>query len=94
MTEDFFDTIRYDYSIDQKLEKRMAARVKLAFSLANVQQSILENLGYKNLAPLSVDYDRIWFYIKDNKFHTVDDRNRIHTYRRWCDMGTGSLSHR
>jgi len=83
MTEDFFDTIRYDNSIDQKLEKRMAARVKLAFSLANVQQSILENLGYKNLAPLSVDYDRIWFYIKDNKFHTVDDGNRIHTYRRW-----------
>lgn len=78
MTEDF-DTIRYDYSIDQKLEKWVASRVKLAFSLAKVQQGILEELGYKNLAPLSVDYDRIWFYIKDEKFHTVDDSEGGHT---------------
>ena len=65
MTEDFFDTVRYDYSIDQKLEEWMASRVKLAFSLAKVQQGILEGLGYKNLAPLSVANDRIWFYIKE-----------------------------
>ncbi|MBR5657591.1 MAG: hypothetical protein IKW98_13065 [Prevotella sp.] len=83
MTEDFFDTIRYDYSIDQKLEKWMASKVKLAFGLAKVQQDILEKLGYKNLAPLSIDYDRIWFYIKDDKFHTVDDGNGKSTYRRW-----------
>lgn len=86
MTEDFFDTIRYDYSIDQKLEKWVASRVKLAFSLAKVQQGILEELGYKNLAPLSVDYDRIWFYIKDEKFHTVDDSEGGHTYRRWTHL--------
>ena len=83
MTRDFYDTIRYDYSIDQKLEKRMASRVKLAFSLARVQQDILEDLGYKNLAPLSVNYDEIWFYIKDDKFHTVGDGYRKSTYRRW-----------
>ena len=86
MTEDFFDTIRYDYSIDQKLEKWVASRVKLAFSLAKVQQGILEELGYKNLAPLSVDYDRIWFYIKEEKFHTVDDSEGGHTYRRWTHL--------
>lgn len=83
MTEDFFDTVRYDYSIGQKLEKWMASRVKLAFSLAKVQQDILEELGYKNLAPLSINYDEIWFYIKDDKFHTVDDGNDRSTYRRW-----------
>lgn len=83
MTRDFYDTIRYDYSIDQKLEKWMASRVKLAFSLARVQQDILEDLGYKNLAPLSVNYDEIWFYIKDDKFHTVGDGYRKSTYRRW-----------
>ncbi|MCR4614406.1 MAG: hypothetical protein K5778_10490 [Bacteroidaceae bacterium] len=81
MTQDFFDTIRYDYSIDKILKERTASRVKLAFRLAKVQQNILEELGYKNLAPLSVDYDEIWFYIKDDKFHTVDDDNG--TYR--CD---------
>lgn len=86
MTRDFFDTIRYDYTIDQKLEKWMASRVKLAFSLAKVQQSILEELGYKNLAPLSIDYDRIWFYIKDEKFHTVDDSKGEHTYRRYTHL--------
>lgn len=83
MTKDFYDTVRYDYSIDQKLEKWMASRVKLAFDLAKVQQDILEKHGYKNLAPLSGDYDRLWFYIKDNKFHTVDDGNEKSTNRRW-----------
>ncbi len=86
MDRDFFDTIKYDYSIDQKLEKGMALRVKLAFSLAEVQQGILEELGYKNLAPLSVDYDSIWLYIKDGKFHTVDDGKGEHTYRRWTHL--------
>lgn len=83
MTRDFFDIVKYDYSIDQKLEKWMASSINLAFNLAEVQQNILEDLGYKNLAPLSVDYDRIWFYIKDEKFHTVDDGKGGHTYRRW-----------
>ena len=82
MTRDFFDT-KDNYSIDENLDKWLAARVELAFSLACVQQDILEELGYKNLAPLSVDYDRIWFYIKDDKFYTVDDGNGRHTYRRW-----------
>lgn len=86
MTEDFFDTVRYDYSIDQKLEEWMASRVKLAFSLAKVQQGILEGLGYKNLAPLSVANDRIWFYIKEGKFHTIDDGKGEHTYRRWTHL--------
>ena len=82
MTRDFFDT-KDNYSIDQNLDKWLAARVELAFSLARVQQDILEELGYKNLAPLSDDYDRIWFYIKDEKFHTVYDGNGKHTYRYW-----------
>lgn len=86
MTEDFFDTVRYYYSIDQKLGEWMASRVKLAFSLARVQQGVLEGLGYKNLAPLSVDYDRIWFYIKEGKFHTIDDGKGEHTYRRWTHL--------
>lgn len=86
MLEEFFDTIRYNYSINQKLEKWMASRVKLAFCLAKVQKDILEKLGYKNLAPLSIDYDKIWFYIKDDKFHTVDDGNKKRTYRRWAHL--------
>ena len=83
MVSDFFDIIRYNYSIDQKLEKDLASSVKLAFSLAKAQQSLLNELGYKNLAPLFVDYDPIWFYIKDEKFHTIDQGNGKHTYRRW-----------
>lgn len=83
MTRDFFDAIEYDYTIDQKLENGLASKVKLAFSLARVQQDLLEKLGYDNLAPLVVDYDTIWFYQKDGKFHTTDDGSGKSTYRRW-----------
>ena len=83
MIRDFFDAIEYDYTIDQKLENGLASKVKLAFSLARVQQDLLEKLGYDNLAPLVVDYDTIWFYQKDGKFHTTDDGSGKSTYRRW-----------
>lgn len=86
MTRDFFETVRCDYSIDQKLGKWMASRVKMAFNLANVQQSILEGLGYKNLAPLFGNNEKIWFYIKDNKFHTIVDGNLKSTNRYWKDL--------
>lgn len=86
MTRDFFGTVSCDYSIDEKLGKWMASRVKLAFSLVEVQQDILEELGYKNLAPLIVNNEKIWFYIKDDKFHTVGDGNVKHTYRRWTHL--------
>lgn len=86
MTRDFFETVSCDYSIDQKLGKWMASRVKLAFMLAEVQQDILEELGYKNLAPLIVNNEKIWFYIKDDKFHTIGEGKGKHTYRRWTHL--------
>ena len=46
MDRDFFDIFRYDYSIDQKLSKEFASKVKLALDLAEVQSEFLENLGY------------------------------------------------
>ncbi len=85
MTREFFNTAN-DYAIDWKLEESLASRIKMAFSLASVQQNLLEYIGYKNLAPLSVDYDELWLYIKDEKFHTVDDGNGKHTYRRWSHL--------
>lgn len=83
MTQDFFDTIEYDYTIDQKLENGLASKVKLTFSLARVQQHLLEKLGYENLAPLVVNYYTIWLYQKDGKFHTTDDVLGKSTYRHW-----------
>ena len=51
-------------------DKKVESKIRSAFGFANIQQVLLEKLGYKNLAPLSDS--SIWFYIKDEKFHTVD----------------------
>jgi|GEM_PF-1445768 hypothetical protein len=81
MDRDFFDIFRYDYSIDQKLPKEFASKVKLALRLAEVQSEFLEYLGYKRLAPVSDHWD-VWFYQKDGKFGTIG-KGGGNTYRKW-----------
>ena len=81
MDRDFFDIFRYDYSIDQKLPKELASKVKLALDLAEVQSEFLEYLGYKRIGPVS-DHRDVWFYQKDGKFGTLGSGSKG-TYRKW-----------
>lgn len=84
MDRDFFDIFRYDYSIDQKLSKEFASKVKLALDLAEVQSEFLENLGYKKIAPVS-DHRDVWFYQKDGKFGPLGSSSGS-TYRKWSHL--------
>lgn len=81
MDREFFDIFRYDYSINQKLPKEFASKVKMALRLAEVQSEFLEKLGYKKLAPVS-DHGDVWFYQKEGKFGTIDGEPG-RTYRKW-----------